>query len=327
MTRLRAILIASTIAAFASSVALGAGVPGTNGDARPARARNESASSLPTAASNEADAQTDAKSLLAQLELPSGAEQSTDEPSGDNSLLARTEPPATPNAVDVHAWWLVPDAPKQVLAYIREHLPAEARHTLSSSLTGSGVLPNETEGFAWPPVAQVLSTRWLVVEVVQPPSGSTALRADAEVVWVTPRPASETVPHDVHLLHVSVLHTLGSTPRHAGHPFTLTATGKIDRVIALLNELPAAQPGTRNCPADFGVLVRLAFYPSPRSAASAVAEIDPGGCRGVSLTLAGVTQPRLEGHALPGSTTPPRLPLVTQLDRILGVKLNVAPSA
>lgn len=328
MTRLRVILIASPIAAFASSVALGASIPGTTGHARPASARSESASSLQTAASNEAAAQTDAQSLLAQLELPSGAEQSADEPSGEDSLLARpgSGPPATPNVVDVHAWWLVPDTPKQVLAHIREHLPVEARHTLSGSLAGSGVPPNETEGFAWPPVAQVLSTRWLVVKVVQLPSGSTALRADAEVVWVTPRPASETVPLDAHLLRVSVLHTLGSTPRHAGHPFTLTATDKIDRIVALLNELPAAQPGTRNCPADFGVLMRIAFYPRPRSAASAVAEIDPGGCRGVSLTLGGITQPRLEGHALPGATTPPRLPLVTQLDRILGVKLNVAPS-
>jgi hypothetical protein len=329
MTRVRVILIASTIAALASSVAMGASVPGTTGHARPASARYESTPRLQTAASNAAAAQADAESLLAQLELPSGAEQSTGEPAGEDSLLARpgSGPPATPNVVDVHAWWLVPDAPKQVLAYIREHLPAEARHALSSSLAGSGVPPNETEGFAWPPIAQVLSTRQLVVEVVQLPSGSTALRADAEVVWVTPRPVSETVPLDAHLLRVSVLHTLGSAPRHGGHPFTFTATGKIDRAVALINELPAGQPGVRNCPADFGVLVRLAFYPRPRSAASAIAKIDPGGCRGVRLTLRGVTQPPLEGQALPGSTTPPRIPLVTQLDRILGVKLDVAPRA
>jgi hypothetical protein len=102
-----------------------------------------------------------------------------------------------------------------------------------------------------------------------------------------------------------------------------TSTSRIDRVVTLLNELPVAQPGIESCPSDAGNRVRLAFYDRRGSAPSAIADVNPEGCSTVQLTLAGVSQPPLAGGALPGSPLPPPAPLLTQLQRILGVKLDV----
>ncbi len=270
-----------------------------------------------TPAENESAAQSDAASLLAQLPLPSGATQSATEPAEDESLLARpgSGPPATPNVADDHAWWLVPGAPAEALAYIRAHLPAgTTRPVTGGRLTGPNVPQNESEAFAWPPITDVLATRWLVVRVVQLPGGSTGLRADAQVVWVTPRPASETIPRGSHLLRVSVHGSL-KREQPTQRPFSVTSSKRINAIVALLNALPAGQPGLRSCPADFGIRVRLAFYARPGVAPLAVAEVDPQGCGGVELTIGGQPQPGLESGAL----------LIAQVDHILGVKLKTSP--
>jgi hypothetical protein len=91
----------------------------------------------------------------------------------------------------------------------------------------------------------------------------------------------------------------------------------------LLNSLPAAQPGIRNCPADFGITVRVAFYPTPRAKPSAVADIDPQGCGGVGLTLNGIPQPALASEPLPEPGHPSTGSLIARLDRALRVKLHV----
>ena len=302
------------------AVSIGAGAISV-ADANDARAVLASASEAAvarTTAENESAAQSDAGSLLSELPLPSDATQSAIEPAEDDSLLAHpgVGPPATPNVVDDHSWWLVPGAPTEVLAYIREHLPAGATRTLTSGgLKGPNVPYNEAEVFAWPPIADVLATRWLVVQVVQLPDGSTGLRVDAQVVWVTPRPASETIPPGSRILRISVHGSLkGEQPRQ--RPLLITSAKKIDEVVALLNALPVAQPGVRKCPADFGIRVRLAFYTHHGTVPLTFAEIDPEGCGGVGLTIRGTQQPGLEG----GSE------LIEQIDHVLGVKIATTPA-
>ncbi len=183
------------------------------------------------------------------------------------------------------------------------------------SVEGPGVPYNEAEAFAWPPVAGVLSTRWLDIYIVQLPDGSTGLRADGQVVWVKPRPASEVIPPaGARILRISVHGSLkGEQP--AQRPLRVTSTEKIARIVAALNALPAVQPGLRNCPADFGISVRLAFYATRDAPPSAVAEVDPEGCGWVQLTIGDARQPGLEG----GSQ------LIQRIDRVLGVKLDTSP--
>jgi hypothetical protein len=312
--------IARTLAVVAYGVSVGAGAI-SDADANGARAVLASASVAAvsrTAAENESAAQSDAGSLLSELPLPSGATQSAIEPAEEDSLLAHpgVGPPATPNVVDDHAWWLVPGAPAEVLAYIREHLPAGATRALTSGgLEGPNVPDNEAEAFAWPPIADILAMRWLVVHVVQLPDGSTGLRADAQVVWLTPRQVSETIPPGGHLLRISVHGSL-KDEQPTQRPLSVTSLKKINAIVALLNALPVAQPGLRSCPVDRGIGVRLAFYARRGVAPLAVASVDPEGCGEVALTIDGTQQPGLEG----GSS------LIQQIDHMLGVKLDISPA-
>jgi hypothetical protein len=268
-----------------------------------------------TAAENETTARSDAGSLLIATPLPAGATQSSAEPSGAGSGLAEAGiTPATPNLVDDHEWWTVPGPRADVIEYVEAHRPAGTSESLCGPSTTNGVIESECAYFAWPTVPGSLTTRWLVVEAVQLPDGVTGLRADAEVVWVTPRPASEKVPAGARLLRISVSgYIKANQPRQ--RPLTVTSAKKIEKIAALIDALPAEQPGRFVCPADFGIDVRLAFYRRRDGPPLVVANDDPGGCDDVSLTIEGRAQPPLEGGAQ----------LVEGVDHVLGVRLDTAP--
>lgn len=138
------------------------------------------------------------------------------------------------------------------------------------------------------------------------------LAPDAPVVWVTLRPPSEVIPPGADLMRISVHR--GLAPRHAKQQMlSVTSSRRIMKVIALLNALPAAQQGLRNCPADFGIYVRFVFFAGRRGAPVAAANVYTTGCEGVTLTIGGAAQPRLQGGA----------GLVQKIDRVLGVKLDI----
>ena len=297
-------LVASAAAVVATAGSTWLGSPAPSRAAAVAR----------TSAENEAAAQSDASALLATLSLPQGAVQSSTEPAGDDSLLAGPgEHPATPKLVDDHAWWVVPGTPKEAFAYVRTHLPSSARRSGQGQSGGPGEPEVLFESFEWPSIAGVLSQRSLHVAVVQLADGSTGLRADAQVVWVTPRPPSEVIPPGAHLLRISV-HSRIAANQPKQRRLTLTSSKRIDKIVALINALRAAQPGLRNCPADFGIDVRLAFYARRGVLALAVAKVDAEGCSGVALAIGGKAQPELEGWGL-----------IEGLDHVLGCELDVVP--
>src|ERR1035438_509241 len=102
--------IAYTLGAVVCVVSVGAGAVSVAADISARGASGSGAAAVePTAAANESAAQADAASLLTELSLPEGATQSSIEPAEDDSLLAHpgVGPPATPNVVDDHAWWLL----------------------------------------------------------------------------------------------------------------------------------------------------------------------------------------------------------------------------
>jgi hypothetical protein len=279
-----------------------------------------------TAASNASTAHADAESLLQTLSLPAGTTPSSTEPAGDRGWLAHPglDAPASPNVVDVHAWWIVPGSRAEVLAYLTAYPPTGSTLGPSATAAADGVTTYESQTFAWPAVADVLTTRRLVVTVTQLPNGSIGLRADAQVIWVTPRPASEAIPRGARLLRVSVLSEI-KVKLPPQRPFKVVSAKRIEGLVALLNALPGGQPGITNCPLDFGISVRLAFYARAAAKPSAVARIDPYGCGGVRLTIGGAPQPPLEGHSLPGAGSSQRASLILRIDRLLGIKLEVRP--
>jgi hypothetical protein len=305
-------------------VGTGAGLALATGGGAQGGLRAHPASSVPaSSAENEASARTDAALLLTRLSLPADATPSASEPTGDDGMLGSAETgPATPNLIDDHSWWILPGTPTQTLSYIRAHAPAGSTLTGTGSGGTRGAITSESVTFSWPPLTGVLDTRQLSIAAVALPGNTTGLRADAQVVWITPRPASETIATGAHLLRISVGSSIPVNQPHQ-RPLHITSISQIDAVTALLNALPAAQPGTRSCPADFGIRVRLAFYPKPRTKPSAIADIDPQGCGGVQLTLAGQPQPPLESEPLSTSGHTPAGSLIQRIDRALAVKLHV----
>ena len=275
-------------------------------------------------AANQDAAHANAVVLLGEVSLPMGATESSSEPAGDEGLLAGAGGPDTPNVVETHAWWTVPGSRAEVMAYVRSHPPNGSALISSGSGSSRGSTTFESVTFAWPAVAGVLSTRWLVLTATQLPHGSTGLRVDAQVVWVTPRPASEWIPAGARHLSVSVTSSLKGNlaPQR---PFSVASAQRIERVVALLNSLPAAQPSVRSCPNDPGIRVRLAFNQPDTTSPSAVATIDPYGCGSVQLTIGGRPQAPLGSDALPGASTTREPSLILRIDRVLGVKLKISP--
>ncbi len=269
-----------------------------------------------TGGEDESAARTEAASLLRQFSLPAGATESVAEPAGDGGFLAGPgSTSATPNFVDDHEWWIVPGPAREVLRWVTAHHPAGVRGSAGGYLSTSGVIDVEYGQLLWPPIPGVLSTRALMFGVVQLPDGSTALRADAQVVWVTPRPPSETIPPGARLLRISLISELKGD-RLRQRPIVVTSAKKIRETVALLNALPAAQPGTWNCPADFGVRVEFGLYAKRGARPLAVAEADPWGCGFVRLSIKGVAEPALAG----GSS------LVQRVQEVLGIRLTLRPS-
>src|ERR1700733_9634036 len=291
----------------------GAVAPGASSPTHPA-AHHPAAHhpAVRTAQANEEAATNDAASLLASLNLPSDAVRQATEPAGDDGTLAQpVSAPATPNAVDDHAWWVVPATTSQVLQYVKSHPPAGGASDFSGGSGGGGKPTVTAPGFQWKAIPGELSIRSLIVAVVRLQDGATGGRADSEVVWLTPRPPSERIPRGAR--RVVVTDTRGGEVVQG--PFTVTSRATVARIASLLNGLPALQPGTYSCPAALGWRIRVAFYRSRTVSTTpplALALAAPSGCGVVQLRLNGRRQPPLAD----GSEVSNRL------SRLLGVRLD-----
>jgi hypothetical protein len=269
-----------------------------------------------SARANRQLARADTARLLTRLGLPPGAVRSGHEPKGGGRVLAHPgQTEATPNFVDRHAWWTAPGSATALMSYIDSHRPAGA--SLVGSGTGNLGRPVVFETFGWSATDKRLSSRWLVLEAVGLPGHRAGLRADAEDVWITPRPASERIPSGSTSLVVSVR----GGGKVLNGPFTVIKSKRIGAATALINSLPVFQPGAQSCPEDFGLDVRLVFRLTGASQPLAVADVDPQGCGGVGLRLRGRAQPPLTSEGFAGSGRNVRGSLVQQLGTALGLPL------
>jgi hypothetical protein len=144
----------------------------------------------------------------------------------------------------------------------------------------------------------VLGQRWLVVEVVGLADGYAGVRADAQVIWLKSRPASERVPGDARVLTV----TRGYPKHKPSLSFTTTNATKIQELSALLNGLQIVQPGAVNCPAmlvapTVTFTFRAARNGPPLTQASMPTTGPDGQCPGIALKVRGRARPPL--YALP----------------------------
>ncbi len=141
--------------------------------------------------------------------------------------------------VDRHGWWRVRQSADDVIAFIRAHPPRGGELTSTGS-GWNGHVQSLSLAYHWRPIPGVLDPRALVINVAALPDGSSGVRADAEVVWIKPRPASERVPAGVRVIDISRPPTLS---------LHVTDQAKVRRLVAIINRLPIVQPGAWSCPA------------------------------------------------------------------------------
>jgi hypothetical protein len=260
----------------------------------------------PTTGSPRQRAVADAAHIIASFPPPPGAVRSARTTSP--MLAAPCEgPAATPDVVTTTQWWTAPGQPTAVLAWVRAHIPA--RFSLGGWGSGGydppGVKPGPEpsiqhpylwcDQFSLPVVADVLTQRWLLVTVVRHGTTQTAIRADAQVVWLPARPASERIPPDARV--VTVTPVFGFQPDKKLEPldpaFTVTDPAKVAKIAAVIDGLTLFPPGAFSCPADFGADMRLTFRTSPDGPVVARLTAEYDGCGVVSVSIGGTSMPAL----------------------------------
>ena len=231
------------------------------------------------------------------------------------SLTESGARPATPDLASVTRWWRVPGRPLAVLAWIRAHLPSG--FTPAGTGTGSG---SWTDMFALPAVPGVLTERELVVLATQD-RGQTAIRVDAQVVWLPARPAAERVPPDAAVVTVTPVFGLYHAPRveRLDRSFTVTDPAKVARIAAVVNGLTRFPDGAFSCPAEFGGQMRLTFATRPGGPVLARLTAEYGGCGSVSVRIGGRDMPALSEFPESGP------PLQQQVLAIAGMSWPVQP--
>jgi len=254
------------------------------GDAAPAPSPSPLAQLLPSRG-NPAPATKLARSMLARTTLPPAHRSAT-----PPSLAQPFSQPASANLVDLHDAWTVAEPAETVVAFLTTHSPA------GMSCDGSGYegdrngATSENVTFALTTLPGAIRSAQLLVEVIATSTTTSAVRADAQVIFAPPRSRQEQVPNsDV----VATVVRSGSlrNGQDAAASRTVTDTATVARLAGILNGLPAAVPGATSCPA-MSVQYRVSFSKSIGGAPDLVATAT--GCDGVGVTTGGVTQPALD---------------------------------
>lgn len=192
-----ALLLVALVGGLAGS-AIAAG----GGGARP-RTAEAASTAASGAAAHKAAARRAATRLLADTPLPPGALAAASDPSRSRAEAQPPERPGTPNLVDVHGFWRVPGTPTAVLAWTEAHPPpGGSRDAGGASGTSSGPV-SSWDGYAFAPVARVISYRAVLIEVARAVGGGTALRVDGQAIWLRLRSGLDWVPAGVRAVAIA----------------------------------------------------------------------------------------------------------------------------
>lgn len=260
--------------------------------------------SRPTSAGNKRRAsERNAARLLRRVALPAGAHRLSREPSGDGGLLKKSDSLPSGPLVDRHRFWLMPEPFAQVSQFVHSRLPHGAK--LSGTGTGSGpqVPANKSFTFSFPALPGRISSRALEVVLVALPHHWTGVRADAQDVWLVPRPASEKVPAAVRVIDVQ---------SRKGH-IRVTSAAKVRRLVRLFDSLPIVQPGgIYGCPPDTIrrpplTLRFLSVQGALLARASVPGSFSSGSCAPIKFWIEGRREKPLSGQ------------IYGRIERVLGV--------
>jgi uncharacterized protein YceK len=286
MGAVAAVAIMACLAGCGSVAARTAAASGPNRE-RPARAHDGRAPGAPgvPAAGTTAEAQAEARHLLAELVLPGGARR----------LPGRPVPGAVSSpgqnmgtGFDRYRLFSLPLSMEAAQQFVQAHLPAG----LTSSGTGEGSDGGSPEydvvtaDVAPRDVPAGISTAQLVYTIAPDAGGRSLLRADAQIIIFPARSAAEYLdPADIR--SVTVSHT---APDPASR--TIASRPEIARLARLVDGEHAFPLGlVFSCPAELPPSYQLTFTPVAASRPTVV--IDPGNCMGDGVYAGGVRQPAL----------------------------------
>jgi hypothetical protein len=252
-------------------------------------------------------AAADAAHILAVFIAPPHAVRT-----GRSSVSWLAQPPSFPLSPDLvtrTGWWRVAGQPQAVLRWIQAHKPAG----FSDSGGGtSGVVPPggpptppagppHISGRAWyaefslPDVPGVLVNRVLIAEVAAAGPHQTAIRVDAEVIWLPVKPAAEHIPAAAHIVTITPI-SGDRRPAAADHQVTITDPGQTARIAAAVNALPLDTPvDWMECGPGPGPGMRLTFRATATSPALAVVTAYQELCPVVQVVTGGKNMPVLDG--------------------------------
>ena len=263
-------------------------------------------------------ARLEAGRLLSALRVPEGAKEVSSDPAvgsllgGDGRVHG-----APPTLLDVHRFWRVPAEPQAVIPWLEANMPAGSRAGGHGETTGPRGASWEADFSFSPQKPRVIPHEDLVVETAAAEGGGTALRADAHVTWNRPRPADEQVPAGVKLISVNARASGPSDEVSVSR--RISAPASVQKVIALVEDLPLQRGGKKKCPKEAPRRVRgiaplvteLRFRESAEMPPVATLVTHEGCPQRVRFSVHGEEQPELsDGYEL-----------VPLLERLLRVEL------
>jgi hypothetical protein len=247
------------------------------------------------------------ETLLDAVEVPSGAERVAHAPQA-SQLNHAPQRLAARNLVDVDRIWRIGGNPLAHLAALERDHPPGLRVTGGGGTIGGPGITEKVRYLTFraerPP--GVLSETLIVTETTAP-GLEPLLRADAQVVWTSPRPSTERVPQPVSYIVVlrrDPAAELFNRARQAGHPLAMQLRhgvttlrrvirqpAAVRRIVGAVDSLPIVQPIGTVCPAGpSGPVVYLGFNASStRLLAVAVqgAGYEVGNCAPMHFSIRG----------------------------------------
>ncbi|MGH3295197.1 MAG: hypothetical protein ACRDP7_25710 [Trebonia sp.] len=296
----------------------GTGHSATGTAGRPSASSASSASPTSSASLTPGQrAQADAAAILAAFAMPPGAKRLPAPPASVKAALGRPfQTDSSPDIADKDSFWTVPGVPAAVLAWEEQHVPrrfthAETFHGTDGSAARSG------DVFTLPPIAGVLESRELMVEVADGGGGQTAIRVDAQVTWTPAKPAGAVVPAAARAVTLSMNYGGNADGRKPPAPVTITDPVTVGDLAALVDHVPPLPSGSYNCPFADGMAFDLSFRARPGGPAIAFAVLQLNGCEWVDLTVG------KQDYSL-GNPAGARS-LATQVLKVAGVPWNLPP--
>ena len=245
---------------------------------------SSSTAAATTTGSNHARAAAELATLLGGVRVPPGSVQVRSAPVAYLAQPPLTE--ASTNLLMLTSWWRIEMSFSDALTWLQTHPPGALQSDSGGQAGGPGVPDNRVLGFSAPSTTAYDGAE-VELELVAISASETGLRADAEVIWLPPKPPDEFVPAGTAVTLVAINH-------YGTSAATTLRTRRLDsadaaRVISDLNALVPDDGSTRHCAADDGYRIQIEVT----VAGTPMVFSDWWACYLVQVTRGGTTLPTL----------------------------------